>query len=103
MAENNTRLDRYFANVSTRRRSLADWRNYAAVTGSAIAMAMNASAEVIYLSQTVTAGPLANVAMSSGTEQRQNIALKNGVGGSIGKGFAEGVLQNWSSYGKQFG
>ena len=57
-----TRLDSYFANVSARRRSLADWRIYAAVTGSAMAMATNASAGVIYFSQTVTAVPLASVA-----------------------------------------
>jgi hypothetical protein len=65
MATNNTRPDRYFANVSARRRSIADWRIYAAVTGPAVAMATNASAGVIYFNQPVTAGPRGNVAQSS--------------------------------------
>jgi MYXO-CTERM domain-containing protein len=100
MAKNNTRLDNYFANVSALRRSASDWRIYAAVTGSAMAMATNASAGVIYFSQTVTAGPLASVAMSNQqTKQSKNIALKDGVGGNIGVGFGVYVLQFWNGLG----
>ena len=96
---NNTRLARYFANLSARKRSVADWRIYAAVTGSAMAMATNASAGVIYFNQAVTAGPLASVAMSNQETEQKDIALKNGAGGNIGVGFGVHVLQFWNSFG----
>jgi hypothetical protein len=86
MGTNNRRLDRYFANVSRRKNSVSDWRIYAAVTGSAVAMATNASAGIIYFNQAVTAGPIGNVA-SSDIHQSQNIALKSAMGGDIGLGF----------------
>lgn len=97
MDTNNKRLDRYFANLSARRRSIADWRIYAAVTGSAMAMATNASAGVIYFNQAVTVGPIGNVAMSNTEQQSQNIALKSANGGNIGFSFKVGVRQSFQS------
>ena len=99
----NERLDSYFANVSARRRSVANWRIYAAVTGSAMAMATDASAGVIYFDQVVTAGPLANAVKSDNTMQSQNIALKSVNGGNIGFGLKVGVFQTFSTGGSRFG
>jgi hypothetical protein len=99
MAIKGTRLDSYFANVSALRRSAANWRIYAAVTGSAVAMATNASAGVIYFNQAVTVAPVGNVAMSNTEQQSQNIALKSANGGNIGFSFKVGVFQNFSSDG----
>jgi hypothetical protein len=95
--EKKKRLDRYFANASARRRSVADWRMYAAATGSAMAMATNASAGVIYSNQAVTVGPEANVGMSAYFFHSQDIALKSAMGGTIGNGFKIGVFQSSSA------
>jgi MYXO-CTERM domain-containing protein len=100
---NNTRLARYFANLSARKRSVADWRIYAAVTGSAMAMATNASAGVIYFNQAVTVGPVANAARDSILRQSQSIALKSAMGGNIGATFKVGLFQDFSSSGNQSG
>ena len=97
MDTKNTRLDRYFANLSARRRSMADWRIYAAVTGSAMAMATNASAGVIYFNQAVTVGPIGNVAIGNTEQQSQNIALKSANGGNIGFSFKVGVFQSFQN------
>jgi MYXO-CTERM domain-containing protein len=99
MAKNNIRLDGYFANVSRRKNSVSDWRIYAAVTGSAMAMATNASAGVIYFNQAVTVGPVDNVGMGSTFHETKQIALKNAMGGNIGPGFRVGVFQDSASSG----
>ena len=103
IAKKSTRLDSYFANVSARRRSVADWRIYAAVTGSAMAMATNASAGVIYFNQAVTVGPIANVARSSATLAIQGIDLQTAMGGYLGANFRVGVYQRFGSSGSQAG
>jgi MYXO-CTERM domain-containing protein len=100
---NNTRLARYFANLSTRKRSAADWRIYAAATGSAMAMATNASAGVIYFNQAITAGPVANVPVGQASRQSQRVALKSEMGGNIGVSFKVGVFQSCSSGGTHVG
>ena len=103
MAKESARLDSYFANVSARRRGVGNWRIYAAATGSAMAMATNASAGVIYFNQAITAGPEPNAARSSEVRHSQSIALKSAMGESIGIGFKVGVLQNFSASGHLFG
>jgi MYXO-CTERM domain-containing protein len=100
---NNRRLDQYFASVSTRKRHVANWRIYAAVTGSAMAMATNASAGVIYVDQVLTAGPVANVSKSASLGQSQIIALKSALGGDIGVEFGLGVHQSCSTAGRLSG
>ena len=89
----NRRLDGYFANVSARRRNVANWRIYAAATGSALAMATNASAGVIYTDKVLTAGPLANVTGTGNSAKSQVIALKSAMGANIGVDFHLGVQQ----------
>ena len=98
MNTDNRRLDRYFANVSTRRRSTANWRIYAAVTGSAVAMATNASAGVIYFNQAVTVGPMANVVKSDTLDQTQKVALKSAMGGKFQRGCFSAFFQRWKPY-----
>lgn len=65
------RLSAHFATLrssclaETLRRSAGHWHFYAAVTGSALAMTTNASADVIYNGiQNITAGPIGNAANS---------------------------------------
>jgi hypothetical protein len=103
LGTNNRRLDRYFANISARKRSSANWWIYAAVTSSAAAMATNASAGVIYFNQAVMAGPLSNVTKSNTVHMSQDIALKSANGGNIGFDFKIGVLQSYSASGPRLG
>jgi hypothetical protein len=86
----------------TRKRRSGNWQVYAAVTGSALAMATNASAGTISiinssLTGNVTAGPLPNVSNLTRppfTEyQSQSIQLTNGKGSTIHVGFGIGVGQ----------
>jgi hypothetical protein len=88
------RLNAYFATLRTSplrdalKRSVENWHVYAAVTGSAVAMATNASAGVIY-------SGLLNITAAVGSVQTgahyqsvsRNIQLKNSHGASIGVGF----------------
>jgi len=86
----------------TRKRRSGNWQVYAAVTGSALAMATNASAGTISiinssLTGNVTAGPLPNVSNLTRppfTEyQSRSIQLTNGKGSTIHVGFGIGVGQ----------
>jgi len=86
----------------TRKRRSGNWQVYAAVTGSALAMATSASAGTISiinssLTGNVTAGPLPNVSNLTRppfTEyQSRSIQLTNGKGSTIHVGFGIGVGQ----------
>ena len=61
------RLDAHFATLKsqptgcTMKRRLAGWRMYAAVTGSAMAMASSASASIIYGHGPVGTTPIPNI------------------------------------------
>jgi len=94
------RLDAHFA---TRRfsslsdalkRGAGNWQLYAAVTGSAMAMATNASADIIYSGlQFVTAGPVASITSHQAhTVGYNTVHLKNGTGAPVGN-FEIGVGQ----------
>jgi hypothetical protein len=93
-------LDAHFATLRSSslgdalRRGMGNWPIYAAVTGSAMAMATNASADIIYSGfQYVTAGPIASVtANQPRTAAYNTIHLKNGTGAPVGS-FGIGVGQ----------
>jgi MYXO-CTERM domain-containing protein len=82
----------------TRKRRSGNWQVYAAVTGSALAMATNASAGTISINSgpiNVVAGPLPNLhpASKSYTYKSQRIQLTNGGSKTIPVGFSIGVAQ----------
>ena len=96
----------------TRKRRSGNWQVYAAVTGSALAMATSASAGTISiinssLTGNVTAGPLPNISNLNHTSpsfsehKSQSIQLTNGKGGTIGVGFNIGVGQRSVDSGKR--
>jgi len=96
----------------TRKRRSGNWQVYAAVTGSALAMATNASAGTISiinssLTGNVTAGPLPNISNLNHTSpsfsehKSQSIQLTNGKGSTIGVGFNIGVGQRSVDSGKR--
>jgi hypothetical protein len=96
----NNRLDAYFAALSSRpaadtlKRSAANWQYYAAVTGSAMAMATtNASAAIIYDGSGAIAGPHASVLAGTSFHSTGAIKLKNGTGAFIGVDFGPGIFQ----------
>jgi hypothetical protein len=68
------------------------------VTGSAVAMATNASAGVIYFNQAVTVGPMANVVKSDTLDQTQKVALKSAMGGKFQRGCFSAFFQRWKPY-----
>jgi hypothetical protein len=79
----------------------ANWQIYAAVTGSALAMATNASAGVIYSGiQNITAGPISATgghvhSQTSHQSSFKKIGLKNATGAPIGRGFSVGAYQRF--------
>src|SRR6185437_15695367 len=82
------RLDAHFAALrvsSTRgalKRQTKNWQVYAAATGSALAMATNASASIIYSNTLITAGPVESIWGSGRTDRTQIIPF--GDGGAVG-------------------
>jgi hypothetical protein len=107
------RLSAYFAALRSSffgdilKRAAGNWQTYATVTGSAMAMATNAAAGVIYSGphQDVTAGPLAvssyvigNSARNQGLRATANIGLKTGGGNPLGVSFRIGVDQFPSAF-----
>jgi len=94
----------------TRKRRSGNWQVYAAVTGSALAMATSASAGTISiisssLNGNVVAGPLPNVSNLTSPpyfeRTSQPIQLTNGKGSTIGVGFKIGVRQGSVDSGKR--
>lgn len=93
-------LDAHFATLrfcssAILKRATENWPMYAAVTGSALAMATNASAGVIYSGlQNLTAGPVSSVGALRMTNGASTVShhsingtfLKNGAGFRIGVG-----------------
>jgi hypothetical protein len=62
------RLNQYSASTSTLQSNFRNWKMYAAVTGSAVAMATNASADIIYSYsglRDIQAGPIASATVNS--------------------------------------
>jgi len=87
------RLDAYFANLSTAtgnalRRSARNWQTYAAVTGSAMAMATSASAGVIY-----TDGPTVTASINDITGGQTSVRSANNVGVANNRLFSIAVRQ----------
>jgi hypothetical protein len=104
------RLNAYFSALNSRpaadalKRSTANWQYYAAVTGSAMAMATtNASAAIIYDGSGVTVGPHASVLASTSFHSTGAIKLKNGTGAFIGVDFGPGIFQRSTGAGNQSG
>jgi hypothetical protein len=106
--ELDNRLSAYFGMLRSSflgdalRRTARNWQTYAAVTGSAMAMATNASAQVIYSGphRDVTAGPLAvssyvigNSARNQGLRATAKVGLKTAGGNPLGVSFRIGVDQ----------
>jgi hypothetical protein len=100
------RLNGYFATLRSSfpgnalKHTAANWQMYAAVTGSALAMATNASAGVIYSGiQDLTVGPVSarGTSLNSGGSSMKTgfrkIALKNATGAPIGRSFSFGAYQ----------
>jgi len=87
------RLNAYFATLRTSsfryalKRSVENWQLYAAVTGSAVAMATNASAEVIYSGLLNVTAAVSSVKTGQYLAVSRNIQLKNSHGANIGVGF----------------
>ncbi len=83
-----------------------NWRVYAAVTGSALAMASNASASIIYsgninVSKSVSSVGLPGVGGPAGSHTHSNSAsvkLKNAVGDTIGVSFGIFIKQRLQSH-----
>jgi len=76
--------------------SAANWQIYAAVTGSALAMATNASAGVIYGSGPITAGPIhsATIPNSNTYSKFKSFQLKTAGGhNNTGNPFSFGAYQ----------
>jgi hypothetical protein len=95
-----TLLEKYFATLAaspaleTLKRSAANWHFYAAVTGSAVAMATNASAGVIYSNTAVPVGPVANVGPGATIDTSAKVHLKTAGGGPNGISFRVGLFQS---------
>jgi hypothetical protein len=80
------------------RRSVANWQIYAAVTGSALAMATNASASIIYSGiQNVTAGPIKSAVAASQIYQSFVPIVVRKTGGVKLGGFSFGPYQRFVS------
>jgi hypothetical protein len=96
----NERLDSHFAVLRTFPAISRNWQIYAAVTGSAMAMATSASAgSILYASGPVTAS-VKSVGSGMLTTNWQAVVLRNATGAPIGKSFAIGVKQeNFDSIG----
>ena len=91
----NERLDSHFAVLKTFPAIGRNWQIYAAVTGSAMAMATGASASIIvYASGPVTAS-VKSAKPGSLTTNWQAVVLRNATGAPIGKSFAIGVKQEF--------
>jgi hypothetical protein len=95
------RLNAYFATLRTSslgdrlKRSVENWQVYAAVTGSAVAMATNASAGVIYSGPVNVTAAVSSVQTGAHFQSAvKNIQLKNSLGASIGVGFNIVAIQD---------
>jgi hypothetical protein len=91
----NERLDSHFAVLKTFPGISRNWQIYAAVTGSAMAMATSASAgSIVYASGPVTASVM-SVMPGGSASSLKAVVLRNATGAPIGKSFAIGVKQEF--------
>jgi hypothetical protein len=91
----NDRLQSHFAVLKTFPAIGRNWQIYAAVTGSAMAMATSLSAgNIVYAAGPVTAS-VKSAMPGSLTTNWQAVVLRNGTGAPIGKSFSIGVKQEF--------
>lgn len=92
----NDRLDSHFAVLKAFPAIGRNWQIYAAVTGSAMAMATSASAgSIVYASGPVTASVKSVLNSSSLVSNFKSVKLRNASGATIGKTFNIGVKQEF--------
>jgi PEP-CTERM motif len=103
------RLNAYFATLrrsslrDALKRSVENWQVYAAVTGSAVAMATNSSASLIYSGPVNTTVSVSSAPTGHTHTSQKKIQLKNAAGAPIGIGFNIIVVQDNPGPSFQFG
>lgn len=111
-SELDSRLNGYFATLRASsfgdvlRRSVDNWQIYAAVTGSAVAMATNASASVIYsgvLNQKAAVKSIQPGSLVTVQSMTTKIDLKNGAGAPINVDFKAFAQQGQAGLPLEFG